>query len=340
MIGVLVTGTGGGVGQSIIKALNISHHNCKIVTADIDELASGIYRGQNGYIVPPAQDSLNFINKIIEICNKEKINIIFIGSDPELLIFAYNKKRIEQETNALVVISHPDIIEIGCDKWKTYNFLKKNNLTYPKTSLPNEMDKLIDNIGFPLIVKPINGSASRDVYLTNNKKELEIFLKRIKNPIIQEYLKPIDNEFTSSIFMLEEEILGVITIKRELRDGNTYRAFIDDYENVKREVKKIGKKLKPFGPCNIQMCLTEKGPITFEINPRFSGTTAIRAYAGFNEPEAMIDYLLFNKKHKLFYKRGIAMRYWNEIYIRNSDYDIIKNKNKINNPNSKIINYF
>ena len=65
MIKVLVTGTGGGVGQSIIKALNISRYNCTIVTTDAHKLATGIYRGEKGYVVPPSQDSSNFINKII-----------------------------------------------------------------------------------------------------------------------------------------------------------------------------------------------------------------------------------------------------------------------------------
>ena len=32
-----------------------------------------------------------------------------------------------------------------------------------------------------------------------------------------------------------------------------------------------------------------KGPIPFEINARFSGTTAIRAHFGFNEPELAIQ---------------------------------------------------
>jgi len=32
--------------------------------------------------------------------------------------------------------------------------------------------------------------------------------------------------------------------------------------------------------------------LAFEINPRFSGTTAMRAMAGWNAPEALIDWHL------------------------------------------------
>jgi len=339
MINVLVTGTGGGVGQSIVKALKISRLDCKIITTDMCPLAAGIYRGDKGYLVPPATSS-NFIDTIIEICKRENIDIVFIGSDPELPVFAVNKRRIEEETGAKVIVSSPEVVKVGYDKWETYKFLKDHNLPYPLSALPEDMYDLVEEVGFPLIVKPRIGSASKDVYVAKNMEELQIFIKRVDNPIIQEYLKPEEEEYTSGVIMFNEKILGIITMKREIKCGTSYRVLIDYYENVKSAVTEVAKLLSPFGPCNFQMRVTEKGPVTFEINPRFSGTTALRAASGFNEPEAVINYLMFDRESTLSYNRGVAMRYWNEVYITFDEYFRLKNEHKIENSRSKIINYF
>ena len=63
--------------------------------------------------------------------------------------------------------------------------------------------------------------------------------------------------------------------------------------------------------------MTDRGPVTFEINPRFSGTTVVRAYADFNEPDMMIRNLLYCEKFSdVDYRKGIAMvRYLNEFFV-------------------------
>ena len=44
MLNVLVTGAGNGVGQSIIKSLNISKYKLNVIAADINLFSSGLYR--------------------------------------------------------------------------------------------------------------------------------------------------------------------------------------------------------------------------------------------------------------------------------------------------------
>lgn len=43
-----------------------------------------------------------------------------------------------------------------------------------------------------------------------------------------------------------------------------------------------------IGPCNFQCKLTARGPVFFEINPRFTGITAARAAMGFNGVYAIL----------------------------------------------------
>jgi len=337
-INVLVTGVGGGVGQSIVKAIKLSQLDCNIVVTDAHPLAAGIYRGNKGYLVPLAR-SPRFLEVIIDICKKEKIHAILIGLDPELPVFASHREVVEDLTGAKVVVSSPEVVKIGYDKWETYTFLKNNAFPYPRSTLPEDRGNFVDEVGFPIIIKPRTGSASRDVYLARNSEELEVFIKRVENSIIQEYLGSETEEYTSGVVMFDE-ILGAITIKRELKRGVTFRALVDNYETVKAASVSIASALCPFGPCNFQMRVVQGAPVTFEINTRFSGTTAIRAAFGFNEVETVLKYILFGQRLTLAYRTGVAMRYWNEVYSNFEEYQSLQAKQSIESSNSEIIPYF
>jgi carbamoyl-phosphate synthase large subunit len=61
---------------------------------------------------------------------------------------------------------------------------------------------------------------------------------------------------------------------------------------VRAKAEAIAQALGSVGPLNIQGRLDSGEFVPFEINPRFSGTTPMRAMAGFNEPELLIDWHL------------------------------------------------
>jgi carbamoyl-phosphate synthase large subunit len=82
-------------------------------------------------------------------------------------------------------------------------------------------------------------------------------------------------------------------MRRTLRDGNTHCAFVADYPELNSTVRELSNALQAYGPANFQFRLTPAGEVkVFEINARFSGTTPLRAHAGFNEVEMTIDYLM------------------------------------------------
>ena len=73
-INVLVTGVGGGVGQSIIKCLNLARDRragvaYQIMGVDADPLAPGLYRCDKGHIVPGATEP-GYIDRLLETDKK------------------------------------------------------------------------------------------------------------------------------------------------------------------------------------------------------------------------------------------------------------------------------
>ena len=60
----------------------------------------------------------------------------------------------------------------------------------------------------------------------------------------------------------------------------------DDY--IARGLVFVDGLLQPRAPINIQCRFVAGEVIPFEINPRFSGTTSLRALAGYNEPDVLV----------------------------------------------------
>jgi carbamoyl-phosphate synthase large subunit len=107
-------------------------------------------------------------------------------------------------------------------------------------------------------------------------------------------------------------------MRRILRDGDTYKAFVERNTVVESAVLAIVGALKPFGACNVQLRVRNGEPFVFEINARCSGTTAARALAGFNEPKMIADYLLHNIAPSYTIREITILRYWKELAVSNA----------------------
>lgn len=316
-VNILITGAGAGVGQSLIKSAKLSNMKVRIITVDNDPLAAGLYTSDAAYLVPLKGDP-NFIERIIDICRKEKVDILFPGTDVELETLSSNKMKIESMTSAKVIVSKVGSIRVADDKWRTYLFLKKNGFPYPKSWLSDSTE--IKKLKFPVIVKPRNGARSIGVSIVKNKEELSTTLNATENPIIQEFLPQENQEFTCGSFFYNNKNYGVITAKRWLRNGDTYKAIFDHDIELEKFIAKVGSRLGVVGPCNFQLRKTNKGPVIFEINCRFSGTTGAASYLGFNVVNALIQKVVFRRPlKKLTFRESYMFRYWNETFTSKAE---------------------
>ena len=312
-IPVLVTGVGGGVGQSIIKSLQSTDY--RVVGVDSEELATGLYAVKSGYKGHYA-NSRFFISRLLEICKIEKCRLLFVGHDIELKAIAENID-LFKSIGTIPIVSSTKAIEISDDKLSTCEFLKSNGFIVPETHQFHKTD--INSIIFPVILKPQRGGArSRKTYIANSINEFKIFSQLIDkdNCVVQEYIE--GDEFTCGSITFDGKCRGVIAMRRTLRDGDTYKAFVDQDPNVINTVQRAVEALKPLGPCNIQLRLRTGIPIIFEINARCSGTTGARTLAGFNEPKMTADFLLTNLEPIFSIREITILRYWQEIVIANS----------------------
>jgi carbamoyl-phosphate synthase large subunit len=215
------------------------------------------------------------------------------------------------------------VLHIAADKWETTRFLAAHGLAHPHSALPEDKEQveaLVASHGFPLIVKPREGSGSKGLFKVNDQQELSCALRLVPRPIVQEYLQPDDQEYTTAVFVDGDGYVpGTFVMRRELAAGLTYRAWVEDCPRVAEVAEAVARALQPSGPCNVQLRLTDRGPVPFEINARFSSTTSMRAYYGYNEVDMALHYFVLGRRiapPRL--RRGVVLRFWEELYVSGS----------------------
>ena len=138
---ILVTGAGALLGQGILRSLQISKNKYFIITADPDYRAQGHSLGDKAYLIPMAKDA-EYLPAIEDIIQKEQVDVVLIGTDVELPVFAENKQRLEEQYSTKVIVSSVEVINIANDKWLTAEFLKENGFPYPMSAMRTDKEAI------------------------------------------------------------------------------------------------------------------------------------------------------------------------------------------------------
>ena len=314
---VLVLAVGGNVSQGILKALAHSKHRYRVLGADISSLQMGLYTVERAFVSPWAS-APEFIPWLIELCQREAVDAILSGCEPVLMELARCRDLIETGCGARCPVSSIEVMEIGDDKLITCAWLAGKGLPHPAYARADALDdvaRLKDDVGYPLIAKPRRGGGSRGLFRVENDDDLA-YACRKPGYLLQAHVGTDDEEYTVGCFVDREGNLAPsCCMRRELLSGTTCRAVLGEYAELREAAERIVASLQPLGPCNVQLRMTADGPVCFEINPRFSGSAPIRAHFGYNEAEAVLEHFVKGEPLSLpLVTSGIGLRYWNELY--------------------------
>jgi carbamoyl-phosphate synthase large subunit len=315
-VNVLVTGAGGGgIGEQVIKALRIGRNDYFIVATDIRKDSVAICLGDVFCILPPSGSS-EYISELIKYCEEYNCQVAIPGSEPELIKIASNID-LFQRAGIFVPINTIDLIRLCSDKMVFNDFLRKNNFAFCDTIriVSNLIPSNLDN--FPYVLKPASGSGSKDVFIVQSYAEIKSILDYLgseNNFLLQEYVGTATEEYTVGILctpgrgyikhiILKRDLSLGLSIKQSVLNKSGKSIFGDKLvistgisqgefvtnSLIDEAVMKIVKLLSPISTVNLQCRIHENKVYIFEINPRFSGTTNLRAIVGFNEPEYIIN---------------------------------------------------
>lgn len=230
------------------------------------------------YQVPLATKSKEYVDLLLEICEKHMIKYVIPLTDVEVDVL--NANRILFVAKGIILcIQSTKCLKIARNKYQTYllfaNDLKVN---VPKSILLRDVK---DDCFLPSIAKPINGRSSEGLYYIHLKDDLKR-LNGKDNYIIQEILY--GNVFTvdyirdlkGNDFSIPREEL----LRTKNGAGTTVRIFTNKF--LSDIVSYIGKKIGVVGCVNMEFIYSNNKYYLIDINPRFSAGIAFSCFVGYN----------------------------------------------------------
>ncbi len=273
---ILIGGIGGDIGLGAARILNDYQWKGSINGADISNNHPGHHFCQNCYILPYAEN--NGFLKALEKCIKLN-DIAFYIPTSETEIRFLSSQSIKKVGDAEVLLSNDLLLQNSLDKFSCLNFLNSKGIKVPSNGLIgiNEPEE------FPVIIKPRNGSGSRDIKIFDTKEKFASHVTDSDQEMVwQKYLLP-EDEFTCPVFRSPKTGVRSLIIKRTLLYGFTYSGEVIEDQSISKYLKDIAETFDLNGIMNIQLRVTNEGPLLFEINPRLSSTLVFRHLMGFRD---------------------------------------------------------
>lgn len=282
----------------------------QIIAADMQMSAPAMAVADKAIVVPEVYAE-NYIETLLDICNKQSIDALISLNDLELPILS----NVEDKFTALgvkLIVSDSNVIEICFDKWKTAQFAQNLGIKVPKTYLTlSDAKSAIQSgeIEFPLVIKPRWGSASIGIEFPESLGELDLAFRLISIKLSRSILFEASKVDFDHAILIQEKIHGkeygldvlndfnrktnqvFAKEKLSMRAGETDKAVLRNRPELEAIGWSIGEKLGHIGNLDCDIFEKDKELYLLEMNPRFGGGYPFTHMAGGNYPAAILAFL-------------------------------------------------
>lgn len=327
---ILVTAAGGrSVGAGIVHALvrannGEAHARWNVIASDADPFSWGLYVADKATLLPLA-NSPEYLPSLLRLIARENIDAIVPGSEPETSSIA----AIRDELPVPVICNRHRLMPLMMDKFAMEAKLKDLGMPYIETFPITEWEKALGLYDFPFVIKPTVGTGgSKGLSLVFSRNEVQELLPHLSVSgkfCIQPYVGSGDDEYTVGVLtdkngkmvdsiVMRRKLLGLSLLDSRKHSGVSYAVstgysqgyFIKD-SHIQKFCEELAITLGSVGPLNIQLRREGSKIYVFEIHPRFSGTSTMRADVGFNEPDILLRNVLFDESFgRLNYRHDVA----------------------------------
>jgi len=305
--------TAAGSSPSVSQYQHFRKLGHRVVAGDCAPLSVGFCFANAAYVLPRA-DAPNYLDALLEVCRRERVDVFLPALDEELLLVAEHLDEFAA-IGTKAIVSSPETLRVCVDKFATFEAFREHGISVIPTSLASEAASFGT---FPAIVKPRRGRGSTGVYVAKNANELAFFSQYVREAVVQPFI--VGSELTIDILADYTSKLKIVAPRKRIAtdSGISSKGITTWHDEIVRCVGGIVEALKLVGPANIQCFLTDNGQVVFsEINARLAGTCILSIAAGVPLFEGICSMAIGDEITECLgpVEPTILLRYWAEAYI-------------------------
>lgn len=294
----------------------------QIIASDNWSVAPALFTAQKYYLTPKIRDD-NYINVLLDICQKENVKAITSLIDPEIQLLAKNIDRFK-EIGVIPLCPSEDSAELCFDKYKMFLHLRKTGiktvLTY-NSLMEFEQAFNRNEIQFPVFIKPRTGSGSIGAAKVNTMKELEMAFSENKfDYIIQEFMDCEDCDADIYVDTITHKLVSAFLKKKiETRIGGASKTISFKDDKLFSFINQIVNEFEFSGVVDMDFFIKNGEYYLNEINPRIGGAYLHAYGADVDFPKMIRNNIKGIKNVPCIgnYKEGIIMLMYDDVVITN-----------------------
>lgn len=298
----------------------------RIIATDLSSYAPALYFADRQYLVPRIDDP-TYMDTILEICRKEKIQAVTTLIDPEIMLLAENRERFEA-LGVEVLAPYTETAKLCFDKYEMFRYLTAHGVRTARTWGSYEETKAAieaGEVGLPVFVKPRRGSGSVGARKVADLETLKAAFEQDPSLIAQELMTgegAYDLDADIYIDTVSHEPVAIFSkrkISTTIGGANKTISFKDE-----RLFAFIREALKHFafnGPIDADFFYKDGEYYLSEINPRFGGAY-LHAYGAGVDFIKLIEKNLRGEANKAQigqYEEGVVMMMYDSVVIKKAE---------------------
>ena len=292
----------------------------KLFAADCSLYAPAIYEADEFFPVPRL-DEEGYLESVLGICKRRKVDAVFSLIDPELSVLALHRQEF-LDIGTTPIVSPYELVEDCLHKSRMLKRVEE--MGYPvvpsfTSRIMFQSARVAGRIGFPVFVKPEDGSASLGINLAYSIEELDVLLHRHEQLLIQEYMQAPEIGVDAYVDMISGKCVSIFAKRKlKMRAGETDKSVSFKDKKLFEMVADIAERAGFRGMIDLDLFERNGEYVFSEINPRFGGGYPHAFSCGVNFPELILNNLLEmdNPVEIGGYEEGVAMMKYSDVVIK------------------------
>ena len=299
---VLLSACGAQFAPGLVKCLKDNgEREIRVIGIDMhyDPTLDGLYDGI--YEVPGASDP-KYIDVILDICKKEKVDVVLPFMSAELIPL-FDRKDDFDKQGIKVAVGDRKTIETTINKYNFYAFLKEQGLKVPKFHVikkASELKEACEAVGYPEHPVSVKATELSGSPLKERPEMPEM--------MAMEYLP--GEEGSVDLIADHGKIVYMCYRESNVNLASIPQAATLSYNKEAYDIaESVVKALGLDGSADLDFKYDRDGkPVLMEINPRIAATMQIFKEGGLNLPYLRIKQLLGEELPKIDIKYGVKMK--------------------------------